>query len=45
MLQAKQEKYGEDTDYLSAMGAVTGIDCFDAWTRELVETACLRNGE
>lgn len=42
-LGADQAAHGQDASYLGAIRGETGIDCFDAWTRELTETGYLHN--
>lgn len=40
---AEQERLDGSTDLRAAMAGETGIACFDAWARELVETGWLHN--
>ncbi len=37
------DQWGSDTTYAQAIGSQTGIDCFDDWTHELIETGYLHN--
>jgi deoxyribodipyrimidine photo-lyase len=42
-LAAKRASHKDNDDYLAAVNGTTGIDCLDAWTRELVATGYLHN--
>lgn len=42
-LDADRTAHGQDTSYLRAIRGDSGIDCLDAWTRELTETGYLHN--
>lgn len=42
-IERLNQKASFASDYLSAVGGSTGIDCFDYWARELTETGYLHN--
>lgn len=42
-LETARREYGDDTDYEKALAGETGIECFDTWTQELIDTGYLHN--
>lgn len=42
-LKDQLDQYSDDKNYLAVINGQSGINCLDAWTRELIETGYLHN--